>query len=87
MQNKPEEAYQAGYKWFTESRGITDHSMIIPSSVENFKGYERDWIAGLNNAQNENDLHKLNGGNRVKKSSRRKSRKTRKTKRRKSYRR
>uniref|UniRef100_A0A6C0B5E9 Uncharacterized protein n=1 Tax=viral metagenome TaxID=1070528 RepID=A0A6C0B5E9_9ZZZZ len=39
MQNTPENAYEAGYKWFTESRAINDNSMIIPSSIENFKGY------------------------------------------------
>jgi len=88
MQNTPENAYEAGYKWFTESRAINDNSMIIPSSIENFKGYEREWQTGLNNAQNESGLHNPKGGNRVRKSSsRRKPRKTRKTKRRKSYRR
>ena len=85
MQNTPENAYEAGYNWFTESRGITNHSLIIPSSIENFKGYEREWQTGLNNAMNENGLHQSKGGNRVRKSSRRKPRKTRKTKRRKSY--
>lgn len=86
MQDTPENAYNAGYGWVEESRGkAMDYTS--PNDAGHFPKNQQSWYAGLNNAQIEAGLHNLNGGNRVRKSSRRKSRKSRKTKRRKSYRR
>lgn len=86
MQDTPENAYNAGYGWVEESK---DKPMdyTSPNDAHNFPNNQQSWTAGLNNAQNEIGLHNPKGGNRVRKSSRRKPRKTRKTKRRKSYRR
>ena len=98
--NTPDGARIAGYQWVFLSRALPDHNSIIPTSIDKYMEHKDEWLAGQKEAAiyfNANPIkalndfqagiYNLNGGNRVRKSSRRKSRKSRKTKRRKSYRR